>query len=112
DIDSLVDEDDEVNIDDLLDAEQSATEAQSEEPDIDSLVDEDEVDIDDVLDAEQPESDVHDSEIDHALADSIEDLADAQEELNSEDVESIVSSFAEPEVEPEPGVEAEPELEA
>ena len=111
-IDSLVDEDDEVDIDELLDAEQPTTEAQTEEPDIDSLIDEDEVDIGDVLDTEQPESDVHDSEIDHALADSIEDLTDAQEELNSEDVESIASSFAEPEPEPEPETEAEQEIAA
>ena len=94
----------------MLDAEQPTTEAQTEEPDIDSLIDEDEVDIGDVLDTEQPESDVHDSEIDHALADSIEDLTDAQEELNSEDVESIASSFAEPE--PEPETEAEQEIAA
>ena len=95
----------------MLDTEQPSNEAQTEEPDIDSLIDEDEVDIGDVLDTEQPESDVHDSEIDHALADSIEDLTDAQEELNSEDVESIASSFAEPEPEPEPEPETEAEQE-
>ena len=95
----------------MLDTEQPSNEAQTEEPDIDSLIDEDEVDIGDVLDTEQPESDVHDSEIDHALADSIDDLTDAQEELNSEDVESIASSFAEPEPEPEPEPETEAEQE-
>ena len=45
DIDSLVEEDDEVDIDGLLDAEQPTTEAQTEEPDIDSLVDEDELSL-------------------------------------------------------------------
>ncbi|WP_249362340.1 FimV/HubP family polar landmark protein [Pseudoalteromonas sp. S1608] len=50
-------DDGEFDIDSLLDAEQPATEDQSEEPDIDSLVDEDdEVDIDELLDAEQPDT--------------------------------------------------------
>ncbi|TMS91694.1 hypothetical protein CWB58_18205, partial [Pseudoalteromonas sp. S201] len=100
DIDDLLDEnneqatdtsadDDEFDIDDLLDAEQPAT-AQSEETDIDSLVDEDdEFDIDDLLDAEQPaaaqseETDI-DSLVEEDDEFDIDDLLDAEQPAAAE----------------------------
>ncbi|MBB1430145.1 FimV/HubP family polar landmark protein [Pseudoalteromonas sp. SG43-4] len=137
--DSLVEESDDFDLDDidsLIDeaAVDTANDSLVEESDdfdlddIDSLIDEEAVDtannslveqsddfdlddIDNLIDDEVKNSDVRDSEIDNALADSVEDLADAQEELNVDDIESLASSLnEEPELEEEPELAEEPEL--
>ncbi|WP_024606168.1 MULTISPECIES: FimV/HubP family polar landmark protein [unclassified Pseudoalteromonas] len=115
--DSLVEESDDFDLDDIdnlideaaVDAANDSLVEQSDGFDLD--------DIDNLIDDEVKNSDVRDSEIDNALADSVEDLADAQEELNVDDIESLASSLNEepvldnePELAEEPEFEEEPEL--
>ncbi|MBB1379147.1 FimV/HubP family polar landmark protein, partial [Pseudoalteromonas sp. SR43-2] len=109
--DSLVEESDDFDLDDIdslidetaVDTANDSLVEQSDDFDLD--------DIDNLIDDEVKNSDVRDSEIDNALADSVEDLADAQEELNVDDIESLASSLnEEPELIEEPELEEEPEL--
>ncbi|TMO12927.1 hypothetical protein CWB56_18400, partial [Pseudoalteromonas sp. S185] len=88
--------------------------------DIDSLIDE--ADEDSVSETQTESLVEENDDIDTALAGSVDDLADAQEELNVDDVESLASALIdeseseneseeEPELEDKPELVEEPELE-
>ncbi|MDQ9091280.1 FimV/HubP family polar landmark protein, partial [Pseudoalteromonas haloplanktis] len=124
----LVEEDDEFDLDDIDTlADETAGEGSAAEPelvedndefdfgDIDSLLDqtadthsepeagiepieaEDELDLGDI---ESLADDTHNTQLDEALADSMEELSNVEDELDVEDVESIASSLVD-ELEPE-----------
>ena len=108
DIDSLIDEvseqDDEEQPEAPLEEQYNTAELVEETDDFD-LDDID--DIDSLIDNLDDDLDEHDAQIDTALAESVEDLEKAQQELNSEDAESVASSFSE---NTESALESEPEL--
>ncbi|PCC12347.1 FimV/HubP family polar landmark protein [Pseudoalteromonas sp. JB197] len=108
DIDSLIDEVSEQSEEEQPEAaleEQNNTAELVEETDDFDL---DEIDdIDSLIDNLDDDLDEHDAQIDTALAESVEDLEKAQQELNSDDAESVASSFSE---NTESALESESEL--
>ncbi|TMO75188.1 hypothetical protein CWC16_19350, partial [Pseudoalteromonas sp. S3776] len=69
--------------------------------DIDGLIDE----VEDSPAAEVATDNDTERDIDSALADSVEELADAQSDFNEDDIETLASSLID-----EPELEEEPEL--
>ncbi|SJN48396.1 FimV/HubP family polar landmark protein [Pseudoalteromonas sp. JB197] len=111
DIDSLIDEvseqseqGDEEQPEAPLEEQNNTAELVEETDDFDL----DEIDdIDSLIDNLDDDLDEHDAQIDTALAESVEDLEKAQQELNSDDAESVASSFSE---NTESALESESEL--
>ncbi|ASM54730.1 pilus assembly protein FimV [Pseudoalteromonas nigrifaciens] len=105
DIDSLIDEasvqGDEEQPETPLEEQNNTAELVEETDDFDLD------DIDSLIDNLDDDLDEHDTQIDTALAESVEDLEKAQQELNSEDAESVASSLSE---NTGSALESEPEL--
>ncbi|CAI87132.1 FimV/HubP family polar landmark protein [Pseudoalteromonas translucida] len=111
DIDSLIDEVSEQS--EQGDEEQPETPLEEQKNTAELVEEADDFDLDDIDDIDSlidnldDDLDEHDTQIDTALAESVEDLEKAQQELNSDDAESVASSFSE---NTESALESEPEL--
>ena len=111
DIDSLIDEVSEQS--EQGDEEQPETPLEEQKNTAELVEEADDLDLDDIDDIDSlidnldDDLDEHDAQIDTALAESVEDLEKAQQELNSDDAESVDSSLSE---NTESALESEPEL--